>query len=60
MQNAHLALLTGLVLGLAVVQDGFSGFVTVAVLGALGLLVGRFLDGTLDLDRLASSVKERK
>lgn len=47
-----LALLTGLLLGLATVLDGFSGLATVAVLGGLGLLVGRVLDGSLDLSTL--------
>lgn len=54
-----LALITGLLLGLAVVLDGFSGFATVAVLGGLGLLVGRVLDGTLDLSSLSSSRQRR-
>ena len=60
MQNSPLALLTGLLLGLAVVIDGFSGFLTLAVLGGLGLLVGRVLDGDVDLQRLTSSVRDRR
>lgn len=54
-----LALLTGLVLGLAVVLDGFAGFATVAVLGGLGLLVGRVLDGDLDLSSLSGTRQRR-
>ena len=45
----QLGLLTGLALGLAVLLDGFSGFAITAVLGGAGLLVGRVLDGQLDL-----------
>lgn len=60
MQTAPLALLTGLVLGLAMVLDGFSGFATVALLGGVGLLVGRVLDGSLDLGSLTSSVRDRR
>ena len=52
MQMTNLGLLSGLLLGLAVVLDGFSGLAIVAVLGALGLLVGRVLDGQLDLSAL--------
>ena len=53
MQMTNLGLLSGLLLGLAVVLDGFSGLAIVAVLGALGLLVGRVLDGQLDLSALS-------
>ena len=49
MQMTSLGLLTGLALGLAVLLDGFSGFAITAVLGAAGVLVGRVLDGQLDL-----------
>ena len=59
MQFTPLALLAGLLLGLAVVMDGFAGFATVAVLGGLGLLVGRVLDGSLDLSSLSSSRQRR-
>lgn len=52
MQTTSLGLLTGLLLGLAIVLDGFSGFATVAVLGALGLLVGMVINGSLDLGEL--------
>ena len=54
MQMTSLGLLSGLVLGLAVVLDGFSGFAIVAVLGAIGLIVGRVLDGQLDLSSLTA------
>lgn len=52
MNSTQLGLLTGLVLGLAVAFGGFGAFVAVAVLGAIGLLVGRYLDGKLDLSQL--------
>jgi hypothetical protein len=52
MQMTSLGLLSGLVLGLAVLLDGFSGFAIVAVLGAVGVVVGRVLDGQLDLGSL--------
>lgn len=52
MQMTNLGLLSGLLLGIAVLLDGFSGFAVVAILGGLGLLVGRVLDGQLDLGTL--------
>ncbi|WP_044850562.1 MULTISPECIES: hypothetical protein [Amycolatopsis] len=52
MNSTHLGLLTGLALGLAAAFGGFSAFIIVLVLGALGLLAGRVLDGKLDLSQL--------
>jgi hypothetical protein len=50
--STQLGLLTGLALGLAAAFGGFGAFLLVLVLGALGLLAGRFLDGKLDLSHL--------
>jgi hypothetical protein len=50
---------TGLALGFAAAFGGFLAFVVVLVLGALGLLVGRWLDGKLDLSALLGSAKDR-
>ena len=50
--NTVLGLLVGLVLGVSAAFGGFPAFLVVLVLGAIGLLVGRFLDGRLDLDEL--------
>ncbi|MDQ4102311.1 MAG: hypothetical protein M3186_00825 [Actinomycetota bacterium] len=47
-------LLTGLILGLAGAIGGFTGFLLTVVLGAIGLLVGRVLDGELDLGQVLS------
>ncbi|HEX8758466.1 MAG TPA: hypothetical protein VF734_00515 [Pseudonocardiaceae bacterium] len=52
MNATTLGLLTGLILGLAGVIGGFSGFLLTLVLGAIGLLVGRVLDGELDLSEV--------
>ncbi|WP_328450255.1 hypothetical protein [Amycolatopsis sp. NBC_00438] len=51
MNHSHIGLLTGLVLGLAAAFGGFWAFLL--VLGGLGLLVGRYLDGKLDVSALA-------
>lgn len=50
--NTVLGLAVGLVLGVTGAFGGFVAFLIVLVLGALGLLVGRLLDGELDLDGL--------
>ena len=52
MSNTALGLLTGLILGIAAAFGGFGAFLLVLVLGAIGLGIGRFLDGQLDLDGL--------
>lgn len=52
LSNTVLGLLVGLVLGVSAAFGGFVAFLIVLVLGAIGLLVGRALDGQLDLDGL--------
>ncbi|HEX2263736.1 MAG: hypothetical protein M3332_09180 [Actinomycetota bacterium] len=54
MNATTLGLLTGLILGLAGVIGGFSGFLLTLVVGAIGFLVGRVLDGELDLSQVFS------
>lgn len=48
-QGATIGLATGLVLGLAAAFGGFWIFLLVLVLGVVGLLVGRIVDGDVDL-----------
>jgi hypothetical protein len=54
MTSTHAGLLTGLALGLAAAFGGFGAFLVVLVLGAIGLVVGRVLDGKLDLSQLSA------
>ncbi|MGH3616194.1 MAG: hypothetical protein ACRDRK_27100 [Pseudonocardia sp.] len=49
MNATLLGLIAGLALGFAGAFGGFGAFLIVALFGALGLLVGRYLDGQLDL-----------
>ena len=51
MNATALGLLAGIALGLAAAFGGFGAFLIVLVLGGLGLLVGRFIDGKLDLSQ---------
>ncbi|GAB3158364.1 hypothetical protein [Amycolatopsis sp. NPDC004378] len=52
MNATRTGLLTGLVLGLALAFGGFGAFLAVLVLGAIGFLIGRHLDGKIDLAQL--------
>ncbi|ACV81269.1 DUF2273 domain-containing protein [Nakamurella multipartita] len=47
--GALLGLISGLVLGLAAAFGGIWAFLLVLVLGAVGLIIGRVVDGDLDL-----------
>lgn len=55
--NTVLGLITGLVLGLSAAFGGIGAFLIVLILGALGLGVGRWLDGRLDLSALTGSAE---
>lgn len=49
MTSAQIGLLAGMGMGLAAIVGGFPGFLLVTALGAIGLILGRVLDGELDL-----------
>ncbi|OZD14164.1 DUF2273 domain-containing protein [Rhodococcus sp. 06-156-3C] len=55
MSYTIVGLLTGLLLALAGIIGGFSGFVLALFLGAVGLAVGAHFDGRLDLTSLLRS-----
>ena len=59
MTSAQLGLVAGLILGAAGAFGGFGAFVIVLVLGAVGLLIGRYLDGALDLSQLGLPSRDR-
>ncbi|KAA6222622.1 hypothetical protein CP973_12380 [Streptomyces albofaciens JCM 4342] len=48
MSMAVTGLLAGMALGFAGYFGGFGAFVLVAALGAIGFIVGRFVDGDLE------------
>jgi uncharacterized membrane protein len=52
MSKSSTGLLAGLLLGLAAVIGGFSGFLLALVLGVLGLAIGAQLDGDVDIPDL--------
>lgn len=55
MTYTFVGLLTGLLLALAGIIGGFSGFVLALFLGAIGLALGAHFDGRLDLTSLLRS-----
>ncbi|OKI08205.1 hypothetical protein A6A06_33575 [Streptomyces sp. CB02923] len=48
MSMAVIGLLAGMALGFAGYFGGFGAFVLVAALGAIGFIVGKFVDGDLE------------
>ncbi|MBP2369197.1 hypothetical protein [Pseudonocardia parietis] len=59
MNATQTGLLAGLLLGIAGATGGFLVFVITLVLGAIGLLVGRVLDGELDVSGLLGRGRDR-
>ena len=49
MSPTIVGLFTGLLLGIAWVAGGFYAFVGTAVLGVIGVVVGKVVDGQIDL-----------
>ena len=52
MSMAVVGLIAGMALGFAGYFGGFGAFLLVAALGAIGYVVGRFLEGDLDAGEL--------
>lgn len=50
MTTTQLGILVGIALGFAGAFGGFGAFIIVLVLGAVGFVVGRVLEGEVDLD----------
>ncbi|AUZ88311.1 DUF2273 domain-containing protein [Arthrobacter sp. MDT1-48-3] len=59
MSRSTIGLFVGLLLGFVAVFGGFLEFLAVIIFAAVGLLIGRFLDGSLDLNQLAGSRTKR-
>lgn len=58
MSATQTGLLSGLVLGLAA-TGGFTAFLVTLALGVIGLVVGRVLDGGIDLAALLGRGRDR-
>lgn len=59
MNGTQTGLIAGLILGLAAVEGGFTGFLVALVVGAIGLVVGRVLDGELEIGDFIGRGKDR-
>lgn len=60
MNTSRFALLVGLVLGIVATFGGFGSFVLVAVFAGVGWVVGRVLEGKLDLAALLGQARDRR
>ena len=58
MSRSTLGLLVGLVLGYAAIFGGFGDMLIVALIGALGFVAGKALEGDLDLSQLSEQVTD--
>ncbi|MGH3904655.1 MAG: hypothetical protein ACRDTE_10765 [Pseudonocardiaceae bacterium] len=59
MNSTVIGLLVGLALGFAAAFGGLGALAIVVLLGALGALAGRYLDGQLDLSNLTGGARDR-
>ncbi len=59
MSRSTLGLLVGLALGLAIAIDGFSGFLVTAVAAVIGFLLGKVVDGDIDVSSYLGAGRRR-
>ncbi|WP_322760136.1 hypothetical protein [Frankia sp. Cr2] len=59
MRSSAIGLITGLISGLALAFGGFGDFLIVLIFGAIGLFVGKVLDGDIDINRYVSGGERR-
>jgi len=55
----HTGLLAGLILGAAFAIDGFSALFLALLVGVIGFVAGRVLDGELDVGELIGRGRDR-
>ncbi|MBV7695184.1 hypothetical protein [Streptomyces sp. TRM70350] len=60
MSRAMIGMIAGMALGFAGYFGGFGAFVLVAALGAVGFVVGRFLEGDLEVGDLFRTRDRRR
>ncbi|MEY9489491.1 uncharacterized membrane protein YjjP (DUF1212 family) [Streptomyces calvus] len=60
MKTAVVGMIVGMALGFAGYFGGFGAFLLVAALGAVGFVVGRFLQGDLELGDFFRARDERR
>jgi hypothetical protein len=60
MQQTTVGLFTGLILGLALVLEGFGEMLVVAFFGAIGFVVMKIVQGELDVTQYLSGGSSRR
>ncbi|WGW11728.1 hypothetical protein LWF01_16780 [Saxibacter everestensis] len=60
MSTARTGLFVGLILGLVVVFGGFGELLIVVLFGAVGLVVGRVIEGKIDLQAILGRSSDRR
>ncbi|MER6424809.1 hypothetical protein [Streptomyces sp. NPDC001137] len=60
MSRAVVGMIAGMALGFAGYFGGFGAFLLVAALGAVGFVVGRFLEGDLEIGELFRTRDDRR
>lgn len=55
-----IGLFTGLLVGLGIAIDGFNGFLLLVVFGAIGLVIGKVLDGDIDVSSVLNNATSRR
>ena len=60
MSPTAIGLFTGLLLGLGWTIDGFSGMAVIALLGVVGFVVGRVIEGQIDLTQYLGGRDSRR
>ena len=59
MNATQTGLLAGLILGTAAAVGGFVGFLIALAVGSVGLLVGRILDGEMEIGDILGRGRDR-
>lgn len=60
MSSNAIGLFAGLLLGVAFAAGGFSGFLIALVLGILGVLAVRVIEGDVDINQYFQNVSQKK
>ena len=59
MSTTVIGLFAGLLVGLGIAIDGLTGFLLLVVFGAVGFVIGKVIDGDLDLSSFLNSGSSR-
>ncbi len=55
-----IGLFAGLLVGLGIAIGGFNGFLLLVVFGAIGLVIGKVLDGDIDVSSVLNNATSRR